>query len=74
MKREDKLELCYDLILEDFGIEKEKIERFIRDLDIEDTVFGYFKEEINAAIEEKQQEYDYNQKHYNDGWNQHIGG
>lgn len=74
MEREDKLELCYKLILEDFGIEKEKIEKFIRDVDIEDRLFEYYKEEINAAIEEKQEEYSYNQKHYADGWNQHIGG
>ena len=74
MKREDKLELCYKLILEDFGIEKENIERFIRDVDIEDRLFEYYKEEINAVIEEKQEEYIYNQKYYADGWNQHIGG
>ena len=74
MEREDKLELCYDLILEDFGIEKEKIERFILDLDIEDTVFGYYKEEIKQAQEVINYEVEQNKQHYNDGWNQHIGG
>ena len=74
MDYEEKLDVCYKEMQEEFGITERQAVRILNDLDIEDLVIEYYENEIRKAEEEKEADYKYNQAHYNDGWQDHIGG
>ena len=70
----EKLDICYEQMAKEFGIEKSQAEMIISTFDLEDSVMDYYQEEIKQAQEIIDYEYEQNQKHYNDGWQDHIGG
>lgn len=74
MEYADKMEICYKEFAEDFGITETQAERIILTFDLEDSVMDYYQEEIKQAQEVIDYENEQNKKHYNDGWQDHIGG
>lgn len=57
MEFNEKLELCQDLMNQDFGVTKEQAKKIIRDLGIEDVVIAYYHEEIEDAEEEQREKW-----------------
>lgn len=74
MDYEDKLEICYKEFAEEFGITEKQAKRIINNFDLEDIMIEYYRAEIRQAQEVIDYEVEQNKQHYNDGWNQHIGG
>jgi hypothetical protein len=74
MDYQDKLDICYKSFAEEFGITEKQAKRIINNFDLEDSVMDYYQEEIKQAQEIIDYEYEQNKKHYNDGWQDHIGG
>ena len=77
MEFDEKVEYCEELLAEDYKIDKHTAHRIIRDLEIEDDVIEAYQEEISEKEkeleEQSERDYEYNLKHYNDGWKDHEG-
>lgn len=74
MEYEERLNLVCDLMHQDYKITSKVARQIISDFDIEDIVFHFYQDIIDLAEEKSYADYKYNEEHYADGWNEHIGG
>lgn len=70
MEREEKLEVCYQQMSEEFGITEKQAFKIVFGLEIEDAVLEYYAESIEQAeenqMEEWEEEIEMNSDLYND--------
>lgn len=77
MEWSEQVEYCEELLAENYKISKQVAHQIISDLEIEEDVIEAYKEEISEKEkeleEQSERDYEYNLKHYNDGWKDHEG-
>lgn len=73
MDYEQKIEYCEKLFAQDYKIDEKVAASIISDYDLYDTVLEVYEDELKEHEMELYAEAVYNEKHYNDGWSDHIG-
>lgn len=73
MEYQDKLEVCYYEMYKDYKLTPDQARKIISDLDIEDIVIKYYEDAIKEKEDRLLADAEYNEKHYADGWSDHVG-
>lgn len=73
MESDEKLDYAIHLMAMEYNIDKSIADTIVSNFDIEDAVIERYEDEIAEKEEQLQRDYEYNQEHYNDGWNDHVG-